>query len=100
MFMNGAERRIEQQQNLPFALVGMQGSLGVLPLLNRDVSASVALGMAAIGPLVVADASVPVLYLGTSSVDAGLRILGAADLRQKNSLLVIPQPFVRVSLGL
>jgi hypothetical protein len=40
------------------------------------------------------------LYLGTSSVDAGLRILGAADLRQKNSLLVIPQPFVRVSLGL
>ena len=100
MFMNGAERRIEQQQNLSFALVGMHGSLGVLPLLNRNVSASVALGMAAIGPLVVADASVPVLYLGTSSVDAGLRILGAADLRQKNSLLVIPQPFVRVSLGL
>ncbi|MFN5867420.1 MAG: anti-sigma factor family protein [Candidatus Kapaibacterium sp.] len=100
MFMNGAERRIEQQQNLPFALVGMQGSLGVLPLLNRNVSASVALGMAAIGPLVVADASVPVLYLGTTSVDAGLRMVGAADLRQKNSLLVIPQPFVRVSLGL
>ena len=100
MFMNGAERRIEQQQNLPFALVGMHGSLGVLPLLNRNVSASVALGMAAIGPLVVADASVPVLYLGTTSVDAGLRMVGAADLRQKNSLLVIPQPFVRVSLGL
>lgn len=100
MFMNGAERRIEQQQNLPFALVGMQGALGVLPLLNRDVSASVALGMAVIGPLLIADASVPVLYLGTTSVDAGLRMVGVADLRQKNSLLVIPQPFVRVSLGL
>lgn len=100
MFMNGVERRIEQQQNLPFALVGMQGALGVLPLLNRDVSASVALGMAVIGPLLIADASVPVLYLGTTSVDAGLRMVGVADLRQKNSLLVIPQPFVRVSLGL
>lgn len=98
VYTNGVERQDERQRQMPFALVGLEGPLGVL-LLDRDVHASVAIGMASVGPLLVADASVPMVYLGHTSLDAGVRMVGAADLR-RSTLLILPQPFLRLSMGL
>jgi len=99
VYTNGVERQDVRQRNLPFVLVGLEGPLG-LSVFDRVVHGSVAIGMASVGPLLVADASVPLVNMGHTAIDAGVRIIGAADLRRNSAVLVIPQPFLRLSLGL
>ncbi|MFM7775162.1 MAG: hypothetical protein ACKO9V_10075 [Candidatus Kapaibacterium sp.] len=100
LFVNGVERRTEQTRDVPYALVGYEGSLGSVPALGREFNVAVALGVTALGPVAVIDASMHIVSVGTMSVDAGVRVLGTADLRQHTSILSPPLPFMRMTLGL
>jgi hypothetical protein len=48
----------------------------------------------------MADVAMSVLQIGDASLDAGVRFIGAVDLRQRSATFMQPQPFLSVSLGL
>lgn len=100
VFVNGLAQYTSQQKLAPFAVVGAQGVILSVPMLDRSITGSLALGIASVGPLAMADVAMSVLQIGDASLDAGVRFIGAVDLRQRSATFMQPQPFLSVSLGL
>ncbi len=100
VFVNGLAQYTSQQKLAPFAVVGVQGVILSIPMLDRSITGSLALGIASVGPLAMADVAMSVLQIGDASLDAGVRFIGAVDLRQRSATFMQPQPFLSVSLGL
>ena len=100
VFVNGLAQYTSQQKLSPFAVVGVQGVILSIPMLDRSITGSLALGIASVGPLAMADVAMSVLQIGDASLDAGVRFIGAVDLRQRSATFMQPQPFLSVSLGL
>lgn len=100
VFVNGLAQYTSQQKLAPFAVVGAQAVILSVPMLDRSITGSLALGIASVGPLAMADVAMSVLQIGDASLDAGVRFIGAVDLRQRSATFMQPQPFLSVSLGL
>jgi hypothetical protein len=71
-----------------------------VPMLDRNIMGSLALGITSLGPVAMADVAMSVIQIGNASLDAGVRFIGAVDLRQRSATFMQPQPFLSVSLGL
>jgi hypothetical protein len=100
VFTNGSAQYTSQRQLLPFAVVGAQGLVMSVPMLDRNIMGSLALGITSLGPVAMADVAMSVFQIGNASLDAGVRFIGAFDLRQRSATSMHPQPFLSVSLGL
>lgn len=100
VFINGTSQLSSQQTLVPFAVVGAEGTLAYVSMLDRDIRGSTALGIAATGPLAIADVSTSLVQIGPTTIDAGLRFLSAIDLRNRNNTMFQTQPFLRVTMGL
>jgi hypothetical protein len=100
LFINGISQVSREQAHLPFAVVGVEGTLAYVSMLDRDIRGSIALGMAATGPLAIADVSTALVQIGPTTIDAGLRFFGAIDLRNQSNTMFQTQPFLRVTMGL
>jgi hypothetical protein len=100
VFINGTSQLSSQQTLIPFAVVGAEGTLSYVSMLDRDIRGSIALGMAATGPLAIADLSASIMRLGPATIDAGLRFTGEIDLRRQATAMMQTQPFLRVTMGL
>jgi hypothetical protein len=100
VFINGTSQLSSQQTLIPFAVVGAEGTLSYVSMLDRDIRGSIAWGMAATGPLAIADVSTALVQIGPATIDAGLRFFGAIDLRNQSNTMFQTQPFLRVTMGL
>ncbi|MBU3679877.1 MAG: hypothetical protein FGM32_09780 [Candidatus Kapabacteria bacterium] len=99
VFVNGISQISPQQALLPFAAVGAEGTLAYVSMLDREIRGSIAIGMAATGPLAIADVSTSLVQLGPTSFNAGLRFFGAYELRGQTTIMQL-QPIVGITMGL
>jgi hypothetical protein len=100
VFINGTSQLSSQQTLIPFAVVGAEGTLAYVSMLDRDIRGSIAIGMASTGPLATADVSTSLVQIGPTTINAGLRFFGAIDLRNQSNTMFQTQPFLRVTMGL
>jgi hypothetical protein len=89
-----------QQATVGYAALGIAGTITDLPVGERLLMGSFAIGVTAAGPMAMADLSTSLLDIGPTTIDAGVRMVGISDLRNAGSVSLQSLPFVRVSLGL
>jgi len=88
-----------QQATVGYAAIGIAGAIADLPVGERSLMGSFAIGATAAGPMVMADLSTSLLDIGPTTIDAGVRMVGISDLRNAGAVSLQTLPFVRLSLG-
>jgi hypothetical protein len=88
-----------QNTTVAYAALGIAGALTDLPVGERSLMGSFAIGATAAGPMVMADLSTSLFDIGPTTIDAGVRIVGISDLRNAGAVSLQTLPFVRLSLG-
>lgn len=88
-----------QQAAVGYAAIGIAGAIADLPVGERSLMGSFAIGATAAGPMAMADLSTSLLDIGPTTIDAGVRMVGISDLRNAGAVSLQTLPFVRLSLG-
>lgn len=99
-FSNGIAQQTSQQSTMPFIAFGAEGTIVELPLLQRALMGSAAVGVSALGPLGIIDLTAEATTIGPVSVFAGLRVTGMMNLRHSSDITVGATPFLRIAIGL
>ncbi len=87
-------------QHLPFAVIGMQGAVMNLPLLDRPIIGSASMGVISVGPLAMADLAMDVARIGPIAVGAGVRLTATMDLRSGTTISANAIPVLHMRMAL
>ncbi len=99
-FSNGIAQQTSQQSTMPFIVFGAEARIAEVPVLQRALMGSAAIGVSAMGPLGIIDLTAEATTIGPVSVFAGLRVTGMMNLRHSSDITVGAMPFLRIAVGL
>lgn len=99
-FSNGLPQQTLQQSIAPFIVVGAEARIAEVPVLQRTLMGSAAIGVSAAGPLGIIDLTAEATEIGPVSVFAGIRVTGTMNLRYRSDITVGAMPFLRVAVGM
>jgi hypothetical protein len=96
-FSNGIAQQTSQQSTMPFIVFGAEARIAEVPVLQRALMGSAAIGVSALGPMAIADLTAEVTKVGPFSIYAGVRITGMTNTRGETGLHFDSQPFMRIA---
>ncbi len=99
-YVNGATASVISTGISPFVSIGIAGRLLDLDLLGRSISGAASIGVTSAGPIAMADVSAPIIDLGHTTLDVGVRFSALFDLGSRSTSSVSAAPFIRLGIPL
>ena len=99
-YVNGATASVISTGISPFVSIGITGRVLDLDLLGRSISGAASIGVTSAGPIAIADVSAPIIDLGHTTLDVGVRFSALFDLGSRSTSSVSAAPFIRVGIPL
>ncbi|MBU3742401.1 MAG: hypothetical protein FGM24_08970 [Candidatus Kapabacteria bacterium] len=87
-------------QHVPFAVIGMQGAVMNLRLLDRPIIGSASVGVTSAGPIAMADLAIDVTRIGSIALGAGVRLTATMDLRSGTTMSANAMPLLQMRVAL
>lgn len=98
-YVNGATASVISTGISPFVSIGVSGRVVDLDMLGRSINGAAAVGVTSAGPMAMADVSAPLIDLGNTTLDVGVRFSALFDVGAMRYSNVSAAPFVRVGVS-